>query len=145
MRGRAERLARLAGAQRALADAARAERVAAKAAHEASVVEGTEILAALCDDTVLHGIAVPAMAGALRRNGRASEQLRRRIDEAAERQGQLELIAERLAERAAQADRAERARRERRRLEEVAVTSRTPERSDGAPAGPCKPVNSQRD
>ena len=95
-----DRLRRLARAQRALAEVAKAESIAARARFEASRAEADEILGALNEESALHGLAVAAMAQTLRRNGRATERLRRVADEREALHARQDRAAEVLEERA---------------------------------------------
>lgn len=125
----AARMKRLAKAQRALADVAMARRAAAQSAYEASAAEAGEILGALNGASPLHGVAVAAMASSLRRNGRATEQLRRAGDEAVSLHLRADRTADVLTERAADAAASERAKAERAALEALCSVARPPARS----------------
>ncbi|UOM35707.1 hypothetical protein [Acuticoccus sp. I52.16.1] len=114
---RPERMARLARAQRALAEVAKAESIAANARYEDSARQADEILDALNATNVLHGFAVKAMADTLRRNGRTTERLRRVADERASQYVRQERTAEVLEERATQASSEARRKEERQRIE----------------------------
>ena len=118
----ADRLKRLARAQRALADAAKAESIAAKARFEKSRAQADEILGALNETNALHGFAVSSMAETLRRNGRTTERLRRVADERNHNHGRQEHAAEVLADRADAAATAERRKAERKYLETLVST-----------------------
>ncbi|WP_108662738.1 hypothetical protein [Acuticoccus kandeliae] len=122
-RASAERLARVARAQRALARVAALERANAEAAHRDSIAAGEAIIASLSAESDLHGIIVPTMAKALRRNARHAEALRRNADLARARHMRDDTAARRLEEEARLAERAEGAKAERRRLEAVALES----------------------
>ncbi|RAH98299.1 hypothetical protein DLJ53_26690 [Acuticoccus sediminis] len=114
---RPERLARLARAQRALADLAKAESIAANARYEDSRAQADEILSALNETSVLHGFAVSSMAETLRRNGRTTERLRRVADERAGQHAREDRTAEVLEERAAAASLQARRKAERQSIE----------------------------
>lgn len=118
---RAARLSRIARAERALAQLAAAERVGADAAHAASRADGEAILAALAGDSPLHGLLVTTMAGALRRNAQATENLAARAEAAGVNQRHAEERARIVAERAADAVAAVGRDAERRRLEALGV------------------------
>ena len=75
MRRRADRLARLARAQGALARAAELESAEANAALRSAQVDADEIIRALNDDSPLHGLIVPQMAEALSRNAKRTHGL----------------------------------------------------------------------
>lgn len=122
---RAARLARVARAERALAQLAAAERVGADAAHAASRADGEAILAALAADSPLHGLLVTTMAGTLRRNSQATERLAARAEAAGAHQRHAEerarIVAARAADAVATVDRDA----ERRRLEALGVETAT--------------------
>ena len=119
MKSDAKRLNRLARAQRALAGVAAADRALAQRAYEDSAAQADLIVSALNGDHPLHGLAVSSMADALRRNGRATERLRRRADAAALDHTVKDRTAEALETRAADETKIERAAAERRRIEEL--------------------------
>lgn len=114
---RAERLRRLARAQRALADVAMAEQVAAQVQYHESQAQAGEILEALNGESALHGVAVAAMATAIRRNGRATERLRRFAEAKAEAHVRQDRAADLLEQRTAEAEAQDRSAGERLRLE----------------------------
>ena len=117
MRRRADRLARLARAQGALARAAELKSAEANAALRSAQVDADEIIRALNDDSPLHGLIVPQMAEALSRNAKRTHGLAA-TSERAESAARTEARrAERLAELAASEAKSDRARRERLSLE----------------------------
>ncbi len=121
---RSDRLARLARAQRALADVAKAESVAANARYEASRAQADEIVGVLNATSVLHGFAVASMADALRRNGRTTERLKRIADERAGQSARQDRTAEVLEDRVTDAERRARRKSERERLEDLVSSTR---------------------
>jgi len=80
---RARRLARLARAQRALAQLSAGEHAALSEAHARSEAAAGEIMEALNSDSPLHGLLTSMMAGALNRNAIATYRLGREMEAAA--------------------------------------------------------------
>ena len=74
-RGRAKRLARLARAQRAVAELSARDLVRIDEAHGASAAEAGKIVEALNGDSPLHGLLVDVMANALMRNANDTARL----------------------------------------------------------------------
>jgi len=120
---RAERLARLARAQRALAEVAKADSITARKSFEDSAAQADEILGALNARSVLHGLAVSSMAETLKKNGRTTEKLRRAAEAMADQHNRQDRTAEVLEERAEEAARNERRAAERHRLLLLACAS----------------------
>ncbi|MCF3932493.1 hypothetical protein L1787_03565 [Acuticoccus sp. M5D2P5] len=104
----ADRLRRVAEAQRALARLAAAEHRAAEDAYRESEAQGAAIVEALNEDSPLHGMIVTTMAGALQRNARRTEELRRRAAAAHHRHAKEDVAARRLDENAKTAEAGER-------------------------------------
>lgn len=124
MSGRSARMARLARVRRAMADLAAADGQRARLAHEDSVAAGEAILRALGGDSPLHGLIVPTMARALRRNTRATERLRRDSERAAREAVQAEATTRVFERHAREARVHERRQDERLRLETMPVSTR---------------------
>ncbi len=131
---RAARLERLARAQRALAEVAKADSIAARKAHEDSAAQADDILGALNARNVLHGVAVEAMADTLRKNGRTTEKLRRAAEAMAAHHTRRDRTAAILEQRSGEAARHERKAVERQRL--VALASSAPPAAGPVAASP---------
>lgn len=102
---RAKRLARLARAQRALAELSARENARLNEAHAASEAAEGAIIGALNADSPLHGLLTETMADALTRNAVTTYRLAREVEAAADVQRHETVRADAFERRAADARR----------------------------------------
>lgn len=102
---RVKRLARLARAQRVLADMSARTHVRLADAHAESAAEAGKIVEALNDESPLHGLLTDVMANALTRNAIDTARLNREREAAADAQRHEDVRADALDKRAREARR----------------------------------------